>query len=207
MPPGFTNLTLLLLPNNPLTQILLPSDLSRLEFLNLGGTLLTSLELPAGLNHLTELVLTASQTTSLTLPPDMTQLVKLDLAGTPLATLVISEPMATNLAETVAAVQNQGVSVYTYPLTVELIRIREPIGAFQFAIDGPPGIYSVLGSTNLAVWSVVGNASNGLGKVVFTDRDGSPLFKQVLPGAAGRSAHEHGVRPAVHSQWAVRKRT
>ena len=43
------------------------------------------------------------------------------------------------------------------------------IGAFKFAITGPPGVYSVLGSTNLLAWSTLGLANNPLGSVNFTD--------------------------------------
>jgi hypothetical protein len=59
--------------------------------------------------------------------------------------------------------------VFTYPLTVQLVRVRQPLGAFQFAITGPPGAYTILGSTDLAGWSVVGAVDNPLGAVVFTD--------------------------------------
>jgi len=97
-------------------------------------------------------------------------LIGIFLDGNPLATFVLSEPLAaTNLAVTVASLQNQGVSVFTYPLAIRLIRIREPIGAFQFAINGPPGVYTVLSSTDLAVWSELGTTTNLLGKIVFTD--------------------------------------
>lgn len=112
-----------------------------------------------------------NQLTSLELPPDMTQLVELDLAANPLTTLVLSEPLAatTNLVATVVSLRNQGVSVFTYPLTVQLIRLQQLIGAFQFAISGPPGVYTVFGATNLTTWSELSVRSNPLGKVVFTD--------------------------------------
>jgi len=169
LPVGMTNLTALNLNGNQLTNLVLPSDLGHLESLDLGGNLLTSLALPAGLTSLVGLFVTGNQLTSLTLPPDMTQLTALGFLGNPLATLVLSEPAATNLATEVASLRNQGVSVFTYPLAVQLIRIRQPIGAFQFAIVGPPGVYVVLGSTDFTAWSQVGVATNSLGGVVFTD--------------------------------------
>jgi hypothetical protein len=43
------------------------------------------------------------------------------------------------------------------------------IGAFQFGITGPPGVYTILGSTDLAVWSELGLATNNLGAINFTD--------------------------------------
>jgi formylglycine-generating enzyme required for sulfatase activity len=59
--------------------------------------------------------------------------------------------------------------VFPYPLTVQLIRLRQPIGAFQFAITGPPGVYAVLSSTDLGVWSELSTVTNRLGSIVFTD--------------------------------------
>jgi hypothetical protein len=82
----------------------------------------------------------------------------------------LSETLAaTNLAATVASLRNQGVSVFTYPLAIQLVRPRTLVGAFQFGITGPPGVYAVLGSTDLAVWSALGVATNSLGSINFTD--------------------------------------
>jgi hypothetical protein len=104
------------------------------------------------------------------LPPDVTRLTSLFLNGNPLTTFVLSEPQAaTNLAGTVATLQGLGVTVFTYPLGVQLVRPRQPIGAFQFGILGPPGVYTVLSSTNLADWSELGFTTNRLGAINFTD--------------------------------------
>jgi formylglycine-generating enzyme required for sulfatase activity len=170
LPVGMTNLTGLFLAGNRLTNLVLPSDLSHLESLNISGNQLTSLNLPSGLTNLTGLFFVANELTSVTLPPDMTQLTSLGFLANPLTTFVLSEELAaTGLAPDVAALRNQGVNVFTYPLDVQLIRIRQPIGAFQFAISGPPGVYSVLGSSDLVTWSNIRSVSNGLGNVVFTD--------------------------------------
>jgi formylglycine-generating enzyme required for sulfatase activity len=174
LPAGLTNLAGLSLANNQLTNVVLPPDLNRLESLDLGGNRLTSLSLPAGLINLTGLFLTLNQLTNLTLPPDMTNLVALGFLLNPLTTLVLSEPLAasTNFTvnlTTVASLPGQGVSVFTYPLAAQLIRPQMFIGAFKFAITGPPGVYSVLGSTNLLAWSALGVATNPLGSVNFTD--------------------------------------
>ena len=59
--------------------------------------------------------------------------------------------------------------MFPYPLTVQLIRLRQPIGAFQFGVTGPPGVYAVLASTDLAVWSEWGAVTNSLGAILFTD--------------------------------------
>jgi hypothetical protein len=42
-------------------------------------------------------------------------------------------------------------------------------GAFKFGITGPPGVYTLLGSTDLAAWSAVGVTTNNLGAINFTD--------------------------------------
>jgi hypothetical protein len=86
----------------------------------------------------------------------------------------VSEPLAasTNLSvnlTTIDSLPGQGVSVFAYPLAALLIRLQQPIGAFQFAITGPPGVYIVFASTDLAGWSELGAVTNTLGKIVFTD--------------------------------------
>jgi len=170
LPLGLTNLAALFLTENQLTNIVLPPDLNRLESLNLGGNQLTSLSLPAGLTNLVGLFFVGNQLTNVTLPPDMTQLIGLGFLANPLTTFVLPETLAaTNLAGDVAALRDQGVSVFTYPLAVQLVRPRQFVGRFQFGITGPPGVYAVLGSTNLAVWSVLGDVNNPLGGINFND--------------------------------------
>ena len=176
LPVGLTNLTGLFLRFNGLTNLTLPADLANLVQIDVLGNKLASFSVPVGLTNLITLVLSGNQLTHLTLPPDMSKLATLVLNGNPLATLVLSAPLATNLAETVAAFQSEGVSVLTYPLVPELVRTRVFVGRFQFGITGPPGVYSVLGSTNLAEWDVVGTAENPLGSITFND-----ISTNVLP--------------------------
>jgi formylglycine-generating enzyme required for sulfatase activity len=142
--------------------------------LDLGGNQLTSLSLPPGLTSLTGLFLTGNLLTSLTLPPDMTRLTALGFLANPLTTLVLSEPLAasTNLTvnlTSLAFLPGQGVSVFTYPPAIQLVRPLRLNGAFQFVISGPPGVYSVLGSTDLAPWSPLGAVTNLFGSVSFTN--------------------------------------
>ena len=171
-PPGLTNLTMVLLSENQLTNVVLASDLNRLETLNVGANQLTSLALPTGLTNLSGLFFVNNLLTNVTLPPDATQLTALGFLANPLTTFVMPEPLATGgLAEDVAALRSQGVSVFTYPLTVQLIRLRQPPGAFQFAVTGPPAVYTVLGSPDLTAWSAVGTVTNSLGAIVFTDTE------------------------------------
>ena len=100
----------------------------------------------------------------------MTLLTDMGFLANPLVTFVLSETLAsTNLAVIVAAMEQQGVTVFTYPLTAQLIRPRQLPGAFQFGITGPPGVYAVVGSPDLAAWSGMGFATNQLGAIVFTD--------------------------------------
>lgn len=170
LPVGLTNLAFLNLTENQLTNIVLPPDLNRLETLDLSGNRLTRLNLPGGLTNLTGLFFVANQLTNVTLPPDMTRLADLGYLANPLTTFVLAEALAaTNLAGDVATLQGQGIPVFTYPPEVQLIRLRQPIGAFQFGIAGPPGVYAVFASTDLAVWSELRTVPNPLGRVVFTD--------------------------------------
>jgi len=174
LPVGMTNLTGAFLVGNHLIDVVLPPDLNRLESLNLGGNQLSSLNLPAGLTSLTGLFIAGNLLTNLTLPPDMTNLVSLSFLANPLTTLVLSEPLAAspnlnvNLG-TIASLQNQGVTVFTYPLDVQLVQPLPLVGAFKFGIKGPPGAYTVLVSTNLSVWSVLSAVGNPLGSIIFRD--------------------------------------
>jgi formylglycine-generating enzyme required for sulfatase activity len=169
LPVGMTNLVGLNLESNPLTNIVFPSDLGHLETILVGGNQLTSFTVPDGLTNLTGLFLTGNLLTNLTLPPYLTQLTDVGFLGNPLTTFVVSETLATNLTDTIASMQSQGVSVFTYPLTVQLARPRPLIGAFQFGILGPPGVYTVLQSTDLATWSLLSAITNNLGSISFVD--------------------------------------
>jgi hypothetical protein len=141
-----------------------------LSFLGLDGNQLTQFHFPAGLTNLSFVGLTGNLLTSVTLPPDLTRLDALFVDGNPFTTLVLSEPLAaTSLAGTVAVLRNRGVQVFTYPLATQLVRPLMLVGAFKFGITGPPGVYNILGSTNLTVWSAVGVATNPLGSVNFHD--------------------------------------
>jgi formylglycine-generating enzyme required for sulfatase activity len=165
----------------------LPPDLFHLETLNVGGNQLTSLNLPSGLTNLTGLFFVGNQLTNVTLPPDMTRVVDLGFLSNPLILFVLSELAATNLAADVAFLQSQGIPVFTYPLTVQLVKPRPLDGAFQFGITGPPGIYTVLGSTNLAAWSVVRVVTNQVGALTFTDVTGNLIpqkfYRLLLQGS------------------------
>jgi hypothetical protein len=105
----------------------------------------------------------------LTLPPGLTQLTSIFLDGNPLTTFVLSELAATNLAGTVTSLRNQGVAVFTYPLVIRLASPLLTAGAFEFRLTGPPGIYTVHSSSDLATWSELGAATNRLGSIGFTD--------------------------------------
>jgi len=110
------------------------------------------------------------------LPPDLTRLSALELDGNPLDTLVISEPMAAGrLAGLVASFRNEGVAVFTFPLDLRLVLPgRTLAGAFEFTLTGPPGVYAVLVSSDLAAWNQFGAVTNELGSAVFTDATASP---------------------------------
>jgi formylglycine-generating enzyme required for sulfatase activity len=165
-----TNLNSLILSSNQLTSLTLPPDLNHLTQIELGQNKLASLTLPPGLTSLAFLNLTDNQLTSLTLPPDMQKLIGLFFGGNSLTTFVLSEPLATTgMASVVDSLTNQGIPVFTYPLEARLVRPLALVGAFKFAITGPPGVYTVFGSTNLTVWSVVDVATNPLGSVNFHD--------------------------------------
>src|SRR5262249_10942013 len=145
---GMTNLSILYLDQNQLTDLTLPTNLTSLTFLQLEG----------------------NQISSLTLPPDVTNLTSLFLDGNPLTSLVLSEPAATNLPDTVDTLRIQKVSVFIYPLTVQMVAPRQIAdGSFTFAIVGPPGVYELQSSTNLSDWSDLGLVTNTTDVVRFDD--------------------------------------
>ena len=60
--------------------------------------------------------------------------------------------------------------MFTYPLAVSLVSPHRAVaGAFEFTLTGPPGVYTVFGSTDLAAWSELGATTNTVGSIVFTD--------------------------------------
>src|SRR4029077_16013821 len=133
----------------------LATDMKKLNLLSLSGNKLRSFDLPSGLTALAFLNLNNNQLTNLTLPPDMQHLIGLFVDGNPLATLVLSEPLAaTNLAGTVATLRSQGVSVFTYPVAVRMDTPHLTASeAFEFTLNGPPGVYTIFSSADLTVWS------------------------------------------------------
>jgi formylglycine-generating enzyme required for sulfatase activity len=190
LPSGMTKVSFIALGGNQLTSFTAPADMTNLAALRINDNQLTNLSLPTGLNHLSLLVasrnqlcnlplptgLTAlafvelnnNQLTNLTLPSDMQQLAALFLANNPITSFVLSEPLAaTGMASVVDSLRNQGIPVFTYPLSVRLDQSLMAVGSFKFGIAGPPGVYSLFGSTNLAKWSEVGVATNPLGAVDF----------------------------------------
>jgi len=170
MPADMTNLIFLRLNDNQLTNLTLRAGLEHLSLLYLPGNQLGRLSLPAGLTNLTTLILTGNQLTNVTLPPDMTQRFGFLVGKNPLTTVVLSEPLAvTGLASVVDSLRTQGISVFTYPLSAQLVRTQPLVGAFKFGIVGPPGTYSVFGSTNLTEWDVLSTVKNPSGAINFVD--------------------------------------
>jgi hypothetical protein len=175
LPSGLNKLSLLQLRNNLLTSLELPPGLTNLISIGLDGNLLTNLTLSSDLQNLAGLNLQNNQLTTLTLPPGVTHLQGLLLSGNPLAILVLPEPLAaTNLAFQVASLRNAGVQVFTYPLTIQMISpMTAQDGSFELTVIGPPGIYSILASPDLSVWSSLGALTNQFGSALFSDHAAS----------------------------------
>jgi formylglycine-generating enzyme required for sulfatase activity len=165
-----TKLDFLDVGNNQLSDFTLPVGLSRLSFLRLSGNKLTNFTLPSGMTNLTTVDLATNQLTTVTLPPDASNLTSLSLDGNPLTAVVLSEPIAAaNLAALVTSLRARGVSVHTYSAVASLVSPHKVVANFAFTLTGPPGIYAILGSVDLAAWSSLGVASNQLGSATFTD--------------------------------------
>jgi formylglycine-generating enzyme required for sulfatase activity len=166
-------LNFLRVPGNQLTSLVLPAGMTNLTSIFLQGNQINELVLPSGLTNLQQLDLRTNVLTSLTIPPDMTNLTSLLLDGNPIASVVLPEVLSdSNLSTTVAALRNQGIPVFTYPLAVQItFPQQQPIGAFRFGITGPPGVYTVYSSTNLTAWQPLSFVNNPLGGIFFTDTD------------------------------------
>jgi hypothetical protein len=105
----------------------------------------------------------------------MTQVTSLGFLANPLTTVVLPEPLAITLADTLAALSDQGISVFTYPLIRQLTDPRQtPEGEFVFTVKGPPGVYTFAASSDLTTWTELGTATNTLGAARFTDMTLSP---------------------------------
>jgi hypothetical protein len=93
------------------------------------------------------------------------------LSGNPLTIFVLSELLAaTRLDGLVASLPNQGVSVFTYPLAVILLKPNQTLDeAYEFTLAGPPGTYAIETSTNLIAWGKLTVVTNEFGSAAFTD--------------------------------------
>jgi formylglycine-generating enzyme required for sulfatase activity len=170
VPAEMTNLAALRINNNQLTNLTLPPGLEHLSLLVVSGNQLQSLTFPPGLVSLAFLDVNNNQLTSITFPRDLQQLIAFFMAGNPLTIFALSEPLAiAGMASVVDSLRNQGVEVFTYPLTPQLVNLLPLEGAFKFGITGPPGVYSVLDSTNLTTWNVLRAITNSPGSINFVD--------------------------------------
>src|SRR5262249_3132078 len=147
------------------TSLALPTGMTNLQTLYLFSNQLTNLVMPPDLYLLTTLHVTGNQLTSLTLPAGSTNLTNLFVTGNPLTTLVLSQVQAARLAQTIATLRTQGVSIVTNTPTIQLIQPQRLAAGFQFGISGPPGVYTILASSNLVTWTALGTTTNTLGTV------------------------------------------
>jgi hypothetical protein len=100
----------------------------------------------------------------------VTQLFAFFFGGNRLKTFVLSEPLgSTRLASVVESLRNQGIAVFTYPLTIQLRQPQAAAGQLTMEITGPPGIYSIFSSVDLTAWNVLGVSTNSTGSINFTD--------------------------------------
>jgi formylglycine-generating enzyme required for sulfatase activity len=58
-----------------------------------------------------------------------------------------------------------------------MVQPRTEAGAFQAGVTGPPGVYAIFSSTDLAAWNALGAVTNSLGSINFTDET-APLSQQ-----------------------------
>ncbi|MHB8520677.1 MAG: leucine-rich repeat domain-containing protein [Limisphaerales bacterium] len=171
LPPldGLTNLTYLDLSGDSVTDLGFLAGTSSLRTLYLRANHLHDPGFPAGLVGLTSLYLNGNLISRLVLAPGMSNLVFIEVGNNPLISL--SLPQASGgLSNLLVNLTNAGVTVYSYPeLPVLSQGYRAGDGRFQFTVDGAPGVYEVLRSTNLTNWSVAGGLTNQFGRASFND--------------------------------------
>src|ERR1043166_9395436 len=178
MPAPLPKLSFLRRSANNLTSLLLPPGMTNLQSIFLNGNQLTNLTLPSGLTNLVQLDVRSNQLQTITLPPDVFSLRSIVMDGNPLRTLILSEVQAaTQFAGMVANLRAQGVSIITYPVSLQLSSPRQTgSSSFAFTLTGPPGVYFVSKSSDLQTWNKLGTVTNLLGSLLFTDFD--PLSAQ-----------------------------
>jgi hypothetical protein len=98
----------------------------------------------------------------------MSNLTFVEIGDNPLISLSLPEE-STGLTNLLASLKNSGVQVYLYPQLPALSAQQASASQFQFALNGPPGVYSLLVSTNLVNWSTIGKTTNQLGTVSIRD--------------------------------------
>lgn len=175
LPAGLTNLLFLNLGENHLTNVVLGADLTNLTTLYIDDNRFTGLPELLPLYSLRSLDLSLNQFTQVTIPYSLTNLVTLKVASDPLNQLILPEVVATNsLASLVKDLTNAGVSVLTYPFPPLLRLPAQTPGTFQFELHGPPGIYDVLGSTDMRWWAVEGRATNLTVSLGYTNSASTP---------------------------------
>ena len=164
------NLVSLNLQSNQLSNFSLPSEFTNLTFLDLSDNQLSSLELPSGLTALVSLNLRDNQLTELTLPLDMTNLTTLLLDGNPLRSLTLSQQLATtNLAELVASLRNQGISLIILQPTTNpppTVAISSPTNGASFTAPATITIQATARDSDGSVTNIqFFDGTNSLGNV------------------------------------------
>ena len=166
-PEGLATLQHINLGENRLTNVVFAPDLTNLTTLYLDDNRFTELPNLLPLYSLQTLDLGVNQLARILIPYSLTNLTLLDVGFNPLEQLILPEVLATNrLASLMNDLTNRGVTVLTYPIPPRLTGIaRTPNGRFEFVLQGMPGTYDVLRSTDAASWNLDGRVTNLTGTI------------------------------------------
>jgi len=161
-PEGLDMLQNINLGENRLTNVVFASDLTNLTTLYLDDNRFTEMPNLLSLYSLQNLDLDVNQFTRIVIPYSLTNLIQLQVGFNPLEELILPEVLATNrLASLVNDLTNRGVTVLTYPFPPRLAGATKTLDArFEFVLQGMPGTYDVLRSSNLVSWSLDGSVTN-----------------------------------------------
>jgi hypothetical protein len=172
-PEGLSSVFWINLGENQLTNVVFPQDMQGVTTLYLDDNRLTSLPSIAHMERLHTLDLSLNRFSRVVIPRTLTQLSSLDLRFNPLKTVVLPDLLATNrLAELVNSLRSTGVVVHAYR-TEPLLSLNAPEA--QLLLQGPPGVYDILESTNLTTWSIARIVTNETGTVSIPAIPGNDL--------------------------------
>jgi formylglycine-generating enzyme required for sulfatase activity len=135
-----TNLNLLSLFQNQITNLTLPPTLMNLNWLDLSGNRFSSLNLPSGLTKLSALIASENRLTSFTVPADLTNLNFLRFSVNQLTSFTVPATL-TNLTQLL--LQSNQLTNFTLPPALNNLTLIDLTGNKLTSLNLPAGLTSL----------------------------------------------------------------